>query len=87
MNNEIIEVLTKMLECEGADSCNFNCSKCNLFTRAVDRSNALIMAIEALEQQNHRCHNCCWKEACKITQIFGIDGFCSEWKGKQNECN
>jgi len=47
---KVIEVLTKMLECEGTNSCNRDCSKCNFFTRAVDRSNALIMAIEALEQ-------------------------------------
>lgn len=50
MNNEIIEVLTKMLECEGnTDSCNCDCSKCSLSTRAVDRSNALITAIETLK--------------------------------------
>ena len=47
---KVIEVLTKMLECEDANSCICDCSKCNLYTRAVDRSNALIMAIEALEQ-------------------------------------
>jgi len=50
MNSEIIEVLTKMLECEGTNSCNRDCSKCSLSTRMVDRSNALIMAIEALEK-------------------------------------
>lgn len=55
MNNEIIEVLTKMLECEGADSCNRDCPRCSLFTRAVDRSNALIIAIEALEKAEMNC--------------------------------
>lgn len=48
--NKAIEVLTKMLDCEDIDFCDSDCFKCRLFTKAVDRSNALIMAIKALEQ-------------------------------------
>lgn len=45
---EAVEVLTKMLDCEDIDFCDSDCFKCRLFTKAVDRSNALIMAIKAL---------------------------------------
>lgn len=79
-----IEVLTKMLACED-NSCDCDCFRCVLVTRAIDRSNALDMAIEALKKEKRRCNNCTQEQNCKLAQRLGIDGFCSEWEGEEDD--
>jgi len=77
-----IEILTKMLGCENIDSCNCDCFRCGLSTKAIERRNALEMAIKSLEKEKRRCCNCTNEQHCKVTQRLGAYGFCSEWEGE-----
>lgn len=80
-----IEVLTKMRECEDIDFCDCDCFRCCWFSRSIDRTNALNIAIEALKKEKRRCHNCTQEQNCKLAQRLGIDGFCSEWEGEEDD--
>ena len=87
---EAIEIIKTERECVARNTqneCDRDCINCDLLRWDEDIFSAYDMAIEALQEKDHRCDNCSNGENAGVriycllhTSFHRLDEYCSEWR-------